>query len=80
MLLKVFYSDNLSDIHFHFHNRTFTLTIVRKNIRKQNIFETFQGFSSSENDLSDEDPEYQCSRSGDSSESDDTDRSLNLDL
>ena len=43
---------------------------------KQNFLETFQDVSSSENDLSDEDPEYQCSRSGDSSVSDDTNRSL----
>ena len=30
---------------------------------KRNIFETFKDVSSSEKDLSDEDPEYQCSRS-----------------
>ena len=68
ILPKAFYSNTLTHIHFHSYNS-------KKRHDKQNIFETFQDVSSSENDLSDEGPEYQCSRSGDSSEFDDIDRS-----
>ena len=62
-----------SDIYFHFHNTTFTLTIA--SITFSNLF---QDVSSSKIYLSDEDTEYQCSRSGDSSVSDDTDRSIGI--
>ena len=66
MLPVEFCFDNLTPIHYHFQNTTSTLIIARRNMTKRNIFKTFQDISSSENDLSDEDPEYQSSSSGDS--------------
>ena len=78
ILPKAYYSDNLTHIHFHFHNMTSVLSIAKRKMSKRNIAKMSKTslVLNTIFQVSNEDPEYQCSRYNDFFKSDGTDRSL----